>query len=68
MESLNFKVSGINCEACTKIIKMDLEEILSVKEVKVGLDGQVRVDSDKPVTLEEIKKILAGSEYKIVEE
>lgn len=68
MESLNFKVTGINCPACTKIIKMDLEEIEGVKDVDVSLEGDVEVSSEIPISLDQVKNILAGSEFKIVGE
>lgn len=66
MEALNFKVSGINCEACTKLIKMDLGEIPGVESVDVDLKGNVSISANREIGVNEVKEALAGSEYKIV--
>ncbi len=67
MENLNFKVSGINCQACTKLIKMDLEELPGVHQVEVNLDGSVTILSKDPIEINEIKKALKETEYKVIE-
>ena len=68
MEKLSFKVSGINCQACTKLIKMDLEEISGVNSVDVDIKGNVAISADREISIDEAKKALSGSEYKIVGE
>lgn len=66
MESLEFKVSGINCEACTKLIKMDLENIPTVDQVDVKLSGEVRIQSEDKISIEAAKEALTGTQYKVI--
>ncbi len=36
---MQFKISGMHCESCAKIIKINIEEISGVGEIKIDVKG-----------------------------
>ncbi|MEI7960831.1 MAG: heavy-metal-associated domain-containing protein [archaeon] len=64
-----FKVSGMHCPSCPKLIKMNLEELQGVKDVKADeKTGVVKVTFDeKKVNAKEIAKQIEQGEYKILQ-
>lgn len=58
------KLSGLHCQACQKLTSRMISKINGVSAVEVDLDKSTAiVSADRPVTLEEIKKSLEGTNY-----
>lgn len=60
-----FKVSGMHCEACQKVIEKKLMKIEGVTEVNVEPNGEVAVTADHPVELGEVQIALDGTDYQV---
>lgn len=76
MAELKFEVKRPKepfCEACTKVITMDLEELDGVTSVRVDIDekndhlAHVHIEADREVALDEVREALKDSEYEIGE-
>ncbi|HBA36380.1 TPA: hypothetical protein DCZ15_00735 [Candidatus Falkowbacteria bacterium] len=66
MNTINFKLDGLSCEACIKIATGCIEEIPGVKEIKIDLaTGQAEVVSAAEINLDMIRRSLADTTYKI---
>ena len=61
--TLNFKISGITCEACTRLINSIVSEIDGVKSVDVSLQGKATLSASRSVAISEIINALKGTEY-----
>lgn len=63
MNNINFKISGMHCKSCEKLIKMELEEVPGVSDVKIDYNStkaSAKLDPhlSKPAdVIEVIKKI-----------
>lgn len=67
MSETTFKLSGLNCEACQKVVTMCLSEIQGVAGVNVSLKtGEVKVSADREVSREEVVRALDGTHYKVI--
>lgn len=67
MNTIYFKLSGLTCEACGKLISSRLKKISGVQEVKVNqTTGDSEVTSTEHIDLAIIEKSLEGTPYKIV--
>jgi len=67
MNTINFKLSGLTCEACIKLSTSRLKKIPGVQEVKVDLNtGNVKVASAADIDLDTIKLSLADTDYNII--
>lgn len=62
-----FKVNGIHCHSCVKIIQMDIEELKGIKEVKGDeKKGIITVTYDNKLTnANEIAKKIEQDGYKV---
>lgn len=59
-----FRVSGMHCSSCEKILKMEIGEIAGVKSVKAdAVKGIVEVEGSG-FDADEVKKAIARSGYK----
>ena len=66
MTDINFKLSGLTCEACVKLSTNRFKKVLGVSEVNINLaTGETRV-SGEGFTLDDLAKNLEGTTYKIV--
>lgn len=64
MAKQTFKVSGMHCASCEKILKMEIGELAGVKAVKAdAVKGIVEVEGDKfdPAA---VKKTITQNGYK----
>ena len=60
-----FKVSGMHCASCEKILKMEIGELAGVKAVKAdAVKGIVEVEGDK-FDVAAVKKAITQSGYKV---
>ncbi len=66
MTDINFKLEGLNCEACVKLSTNRFKKVPGVTEVSINLaTGDTHVLGDN-FTLNDLKKSLEGTTYKIV--
>ena len=60
---ISFKVKGMHCESCEKLLHMDIGDISGVKSVKANWKaGTVEVEGDK-IDQSAVKKAIAGAGY-----
>ena len=58
-----FKVKGMHCPSCEKLLQMDIGDIAGVKSVKANWKaGTVEVDGDK-IDSGAVKKAIIGAGY-----
>lgn len=62
----NFNLTGLTCGACQKLISKRVMKINGVENVDVQLNGKTTINANKQVSTEEIKKVLEGTQYKIL--
>lgn len=66
MNNIDFKLDGLNCEACVKLSTNRFKKVLGVSDVNINLaTGEARVSGDG-FTLADLEKSLEGTTYKIV--
>ena len=60
---VSFKVKGMHCPSCEKLLQMDIGDITGVKAVKANWKaGTVDVEGDK-IDQAAVKKAIAGAGY-----
>lgn len=67
MYKTNFKISNINCEACTKLINRRIASINDVSGVSINLNGIGNIISNRKIERTEVENILKDTDYKIME-
>ncbi len=65
MEQTLFRITGMHCAACIKVATLKLKKIPGVTEVTVLPSGEVTLGAGRKISLEEAKKSLEGTEYRI---
>ena len=66
MNNIDFKLDGLNCEACVKIATNRFKKVLGVSDININLaTGEAEV-SGNGFTLDDLVKSLEGTTYKIV--
>lgn len=64
-----FKINGMTCMGCARLVTKRLMSIAGVEEVKVDVEGgSAAVKAGRPVTVEEAGKVLEGTHYNVVKE
>jgi copper chaperone CopZ len=64
MSTQTFKITGLHCEACTKLTAKRLKGIPGVDEALVHLEnGKAEVWASREVSLGEVQTAFTGSEY-----
>jgi copper chaperone CopZ len=67
MQNIDFKLTGLTCEACVKLASRRLQKIQGVREVQIDLkSGETRVSSDNQLDLGVLAESLADTNYSIV--
>jgi copper chaperone len=68
MQTKTFKLSGLTCPACKKLTEKRIGSIPEVTKVEVTLaTGEAVVNSDKEITVLQIKEVLKETPYQVVE-
>ncbi len=68
MKERELKVQGMSCEHCVRTVKNAVSSIEGISKVEVFLDtGTVKVEMEKEVPFEDIKKAIEEWGYKVVE-
>ncbi len=60
-----FKVSGMHCGACQKVIEKKVSKISGVNGVNITLGGDLSVSANRSISLDEIKLALEGTDYTV---
>jgi copper chaperone CopZ len=64
MTTQTFKITGLHCEACTKLTAKRLKGIPDVDDAVIHLEnGKAEVQASREISLNEIQTALTGSEY-----
>lgn len=59
-----FKITGLHCEACTKLTAKRIKGIPGVTDAVVDLkSGKAEITADRELGIGELKTALTGSEY-----
>lgn len=66
MHTQNIKLTGLSCEACTKLARRRIEKIDGIDSVAVELSGDAVLNASREISKEEIKESLAGSDYNVL--
>lgn len=66
MFTYQYKLGGLNCEACIKLVKMDLGGIKGITNIDLDLDGSLEINADREIDKSEVVAALKDSEYKIL--
>lgn len=66
MHTYQFKVEGLTCQACQKIIQKKLGKVTGVNGVSVELDGKLEIKSEREIAKSELVEALKDTDYKIV--
>ncbi len=68
MREREIKVEGMTCEHCVRTIKNALSSIEGISKVEVYLDrGLVKVQMDREVPLEDLKRAIEEWGYRVVD-
>lgn len=65
MNTSQFNLTGLTCDACVRLIQRRLGKIEGVHGVSVDLTGKTAVDASRTISQEEVKVALAGTSYSI---
>lgn len=60
-----FRILGMHCQACQKVIEKKLSKIAGVSGVIANLNGDVSVTADHTITAMEIDTALEGTDYQV---
>ena len=66
MFDYQYKLGGLTCEACIKLVKMDLGGIKGITNIDLNLDGSLEIKADREIDKDEIVTALKDTEYKIL--
>ncbi len=67
MQNIDFKLTGLTCEACVKLASRRLQKIHGVSDVKIDLkSGETRVSGDDQLDLGILAESLIDTNYSIV--
>lgn len=60
-----FKISGMHCGACQKVIEKKLMKIEGVEKVNVELSGEVIITAGRSINRDEVILALKGTDYQV---
>lgn len=65
MNTLHFKVSGMHCGSCLKVITLKVKKIHGAIDFMLQENGDAILTSERTITLDEVRSSLKGTEYAI---
>lgn len=66
MNTINFKLEGLTCEACVKLAANRIKKIPGVQEVEISYkSGDTQVTSVADIDLGRIKESIEGMTFKV---
>ena len=66
MKTTQFKLSGLSCEACTKIIKKRVGKLPDISEINVDIQGNLEIKADRDLDKKEVITALRDTDYKVL--
>lgn len=64
MDQKTFKITGLHCEACTKLTTKRIKDIPGVADAVVDLQsGKAEITTDRELNVNEVRSALTDSEY-----
>lgn len=66
MHTINFKIEGMTCHSCVKLIQRYLGRVEGVENVSLDLDGNAAVNASQEITIERLQDALSETNYKII--
>lgn len=66
MIKTNYKVQGMTCTACAKLVSLRIKKIIGVMAVEVDhLCGKMTISSSRNLKVEEISAALASTDFSL---
>ena len=65
MHNSQFKLTGLTCDACLRLVRKRLGKIADIQEIQVDLTGAVSIEAGRDVSRSEIETALAGTPYSL---
>ncbi|KKP90812.1 MAG: Copper-translocating P-type ATPase [Parcubacteria group bacterium GW2011_GWA2_36_10] len=66
VQLFKFKITGLTCEACIKLITLRLKKIIGVTEISIDLQsGQAEVRVEPDLSFDRIEQVFVGTDYSI---
>ena len=63
MITQNFKISGLDCAACKKLVEKRIS-LLGISSVNVNLETKTaEIESDRNIDVTEVNEVLKGTPY-----
>ncbi len=66
MYSYQYKLQGLTCEACAKIVQKKIEKVEGVTETIAELNGNLEIKSERELDKTEVVEALRDTDYKIL--
>jgi copper chaperone CopZ len=67
MQKINYKVQGMTCTACAKLVAMRIKKISGVISVNVDhFCGGMEISASRNILPEEVVTVLAGSDFSAI--
>jgi copper chaperone CopZ len=67
MAKSSFQISGVNCDACIKLLRMELpESIQGIEKIDVDLKGKLEITADHEISKQELASALVNTDHKII--
>ena len=68
MNTINFKLKGLTCEACVKLATNRIKKVPGVQEVKIDLSTEnAKVIGTSDIDLDVIKQSLVDTNYIVID-
>lgn len=68
MDTINFKVNGIHCIACTKLAERLMRDINGVSSAVVDIKGNAEIKCTEGFSWDQFVNEISKTEYKLSEE
>ncbi len=65
MNTLHFKVSGMHCGSCFKVIALKIKKIAGVTDFALQENGEAVLTSERVIVLDEVQASLQGTDYAV---
>jgi copper chaperone CopZ len=65
MFDFEYKIEGMTCPACEKLVEKRVLKIEGVHSVDADLGGTIKICAEREIDLDEIKNVLGDTEYQV---
>lgn len=61
-----FRITTLHCDSCVKFCTLKFKKVAGITSVTIDLaTGDASVESDQPVSLEQLQRALDGTDYTV---